>query len=92
MDNNDFEKYIEDNNLTYDVVVINLEGYPRAVYGLEERVKVLEDMLVENYKTFCHYGKLHAAKDTESGSKKAHANLDIAEKIRKTLGRALTTP
>lgn len=50
-----------------------------------DRVKVLEDMLVENYKTFCHYGRLHAAKNTDEGSKKAHVNLDIAEKIRKIL-------
>lgn len=51
----------------------------------DKTIKALAAALQKNYDTFCQYAKLHAAKDTDEGSEKAHRNLDLAAEIRKTL-------
>lgn len=71
-----------------DFMIMYLKSSRNLLSG--ERVKnpqPLLGMLEKNYKTFCYYGKLHAAKDTDEGSVKSHKNLDIAEEIRITLAQ-----
>ena len=45
----------------------------------------IEAQLKKNYETFCMYGELHAAKNTDEGSKKSHKNLDLARDTREVL-------